>query len=346
MAGDNDKTKKGFSGLLDLASEVSDINEPIQPEPKVEAIVDVDVKKESREASQSPRVMIDPPRALPKPDTARHADSGENEGSGRYNLFGLMIILLIVLSLIFVTSLDNTKKDRVPTSSKTERSSRWRGTDSGNGSTDFPIRKSAESTVSDRTLSQENSRYQNSQGSVALPKAEGKSSSKNNQSQAPAGSGRTENRLLFSGNGTGQARVVRVDSGAVVLSDGRRYSITQLASSDFSHLMNKHNARSIGFEMPRLIEEEMTWWDNSLTHSRRARFFAKSGPAIILLSKENKYHYIEYSKLSAVNRNYIDSIDFSRPLNDPFWGLPDSVDPPASGDPFDPFNTPSDDPFR
>lgn len=36
MAGDNDK-KKGFSGLLDLVSEVSDINEPIKPEPKAEA---------------------------------------------------------------------------------------------------------------------------------------------------------------------------------------------------------------------------------------------------------------------------------------------------------------------
>jgi hypothetical protein len=341
MAGDNDKTKKGFSGLLDLVSEVSDINEPIQPEPKAEAIVDVDVKKESREASQRPRVMIDPPRSLPTPDTVRHADSAESEGSGAYTSFALMIGLLIVLSLIFgvLSNLDNTKKDRVPTSSETERSSRTRKTDSGNGSTDFPIRKSAESTVSDRTLSQENSRYQNSQGSVALPKAEGKSSSKNNQSQAPAGSGRTENRLLFSGNGTGQARVVRVDSGAVVLSDGRRYSITQLASSDFSHLMNKYDARSIGFEMPhRFIEEEMTWWDNSLTHSRRARFFAKSGTAIILLSKEKKYHYIEYSKLSAVNRSYIDSIDFSRPSKDPFWGLPDSVAPPASDDPFDPFD--------
>ena len=37
MAGDNDKDKKGFSGLSDLASEVSDVDEPIKPEPKVEA---------------------------------------------------------------------------------------------------------------------------------------------------------------------------------------------------------------------------------------------------------------------------------------------------------------------
>lgn len=36
MAGDNDKDKKGFSGLSDLVSEVSGIDEPIKPEPKVE----------------------------------------------------------------------------------------------------------------------------------------------------------------------------------------------------------------------------------------------------------------------------------------------------------------------
>ena len=37
MAGDNDKDKKGFSGLSGLASEVSGIDEPIKPEPKAEA---------------------------------------------------------------------------------------------------------------------------------------------------------------------------------------------------------------------------------------------------------------------------------------------------------------------
>lgn len=37
MAGDNNKDKKGFSGLSDLASEVSGIDEPIKPEPKAEA---------------------------------------------------------------------------------------------------------------------------------------------------------------------------------------------------------------------------------------------------------------------------------------------------------------------
>ncbi len=37
MAGDNDKDKKGFAGLLDLVSEVCGIDEPIKPEPKTEA---------------------------------------------------------------------------------------------------------------------------------------------------------------------------------------------------------------------------------------------------------------------------------------------------------------------
>jgi hypothetical protein len=52
MTGVNNKDKRGFSGLLDLASEVSDINEPIKPEPKGKAIVDVDVEKESQGASR------------------------------------------------------------------------------------------------------------------------------------------------------------------------------------------------------------------------------------------------------------------------------------------------------
>lgn len=37
MADDNDKNKKGFSGLSDLASNVSGIDEPVTPEPKAEA---------------------------------------------------------------------------------------------------------------------------------------------------------------------------------------------------------------------------------------------------------------------------------------------------------------------
>lgn len=36
MAGDNDSDKKGFSGLSDLASEISGVDEPIKPEPKKE----------------------------------------------------------------------------------------------------------------------------------------------------------------------------------------------------------------------------------------------------------------------------------------------------------------------
>ena len=37
MAGDKDKDKKGFSGLSDLASEVSGIDEPIKPEAKADS---------------------------------------------------------------------------------------------------------------------------------------------------------------------------------------------------------------------------------------------------------------------------------------------------------------------
>jgi len=85
MAGD--KERKGFSGLSDLASTISEINEPIKPAPKEEPIKDSDVKKESREASQSAGVSIDLGRGLPTQDTARQRDRGESEYIEAYNCF-------------------------------------------------------------------------------------------------------------------------------------------------------------------------------------------------------------------------------------------------------------------
>ena len=338
MAGDKDK--KGFSGLLDLASEVSDVYEPIRSEPKEEPIKDInihqpirskpkeepikdgDVKKESSEASQSAGVSIDPGRALPTQDTVRHRDSGESEGREAYNLFALMIVLLFCLGLFssILYSTNNAKSDRVVTSRGLEGNSRKVEGETGNSLMDFPINTSPDSTSLHKDLPQKSVSSQNSQGGVVLPDAKGTFTPKKNESKALAESGRTEDRSLFSGNEKGQARLECVDNESVVLSDGRRYSIAGLSRSDFSHLMWRYDARSIGFETPlRFIDEERTWWDNSLTYSRNANLFAKSGNLIILFSVKNNGHFhVEYSKLSPRDRQYIDAIEFSRPSNDPF----------------------------
>jgi len=55
MTGDNDKNKKGFSGLSDLASEVSDIDEPIKPEPQAEAKPSAPKQPQRENVSSEPK---------------------------------------------------------------------------------------------------------------------------------------------------------------------------------------------------------------------------------------------------------------------------------------------------
>lgn len=359
MAGDKDK--KGFSGLLDLASEVSDIYEPIRSEPKEQAtkvsdihetvrtepkedaIKDSDVKKETREASRSAGVSIDLGPALPTPDTVVQRDRGEIERIEPYSPFALMFGVLFFIGLIYSISSsgNNAKSDPVHTSRQTESNPRKRVDDTVNSFMDIPINTSPDSTSLHKDLPQNSISSQNSQGGVVLPDAKGTFIPKENESKALAESGRTEMRPLFSGNERGQARVERVDNGYVVLSDGRHYSITGLGRSDFSHLMWRYDARSIGFETPlRFIDEERTWWDSSLSYSRKAKFFAKSGTAIILFSlKNNGYFYVDFSKLSSRDRQYINSIEFPRPMkDDPFTANKDPFEDnavPAINAPFD-----------
>jgi hypothetical protein len=338
MAGD--KEKKGFSGLLDLASEVSDIYEFVRSEPKEEAIKDTDihetkksepnegaikdsdVKKDFHGVSQSAGVKIGTSRTLPPPNTVSHGDSDESEATGVNRSFGIMFAILFAICILLnmFQSGSKWKNNRPLTSSKKDGDTRENGSDNGDSLVDFPINTSPDLTASPKDLSQQSMSSDNSQGSVVLPKAVDEFSPKKNESNPLSGSGRTEDRPLFSGNEKGQNRLERVDNGSVVLSDGRRYSIAALSRSDFSHLMWRYDARSIGFEMPlRFIDEERTWWDNSLTYSRNANLFAKSGNLIILFSvKKNGFFHVEYSKLSPRDRQYIDAIEFSRPSDNPF----------------------------
>jgi hypothetical protein len=348
MAGDKHKDKKGFSGLSDLVSAISDINEPINPQSTAETIADVDVKKESPGSPQNAGFSIVSSQASPPPNKLHHGDSDESEATGVNRAFGLMFATLFAICILLnmFHSGSKVKSDRVLTSSKPDGDTRVNGSDNGDSLMDFPINTSPDSTALPQDLPQKSISSHNSQGSVVLPKAEGNFSPKENERNALAGSVRTEDRPLFSGSEKGQARLERVDNGSVVLSDGRRYAIAGLSRSDFSHLMLRYDARSIGFETPlRFIDEERTWWDNSLTYSRNARFFAKSGVLIILFSvKKNGYFHVEYSKLSPRDRRYIDAIEFSRYSNDPFLDVaPDSYKDLGPYDYVFPSNNPFDD---
>ena len=74
MTGDNDKNKKGFSGLSDLASDVSGVDEPIKPEQKKEA------KPSTPE--QSPHPQRQKPAPEPERKTRKSPPPVETVSSG------------------------------------------------------------------------------------------------------------------------------------------------------------------------------------------------------------------------------------------------------------------------
>ena len=95
MAGDNDKDKKGFSGLSDLASEVSGVDEPIKPEPKAEA------------KPSTPKQPPHPQREKPAPEPERKTKkspppvetvtSGTNTGgSGGKWILGIIGVAFVI----------------------------------------------------------------------------------------------------------------------------------------------------------------------------------------------------------------------------------------------------------
>ena len=95
MAGDNDKDKKGFSGLSDLASEVSGVDEAIKPEPKAEA------------KPSTPKQPPHPQREKPAPEPERKTKkspppvetvtSGTNTGgSGGKWILGIIGVAFVI----------------------------------------------------------------------------------------------------------------------------------------------------------------------------------------------------------------------------------------------------------
>lgn len=114
MAGDNNKSKKGFSGLSDLASEVSGIDEPIKLEPKAEAKPSISKQpsQPQREAasSESGRKTT----SSPPIETVNSVKSGG--GSGGKWVLGIIGVILVIW-LINTGDRSNKRPSYSPSSS-------------------------------------------------------------------------------------------------------------------------------------------------------------------------------------------------------------------------------------
>ncbi|MEL4273927.1 peptidoglycan-binding domain-containing protein [Shewanella xiamenensis] len=115
MAGDNDKDKKGFSGLSDLASEVSDINEPIKPEPKAEAKPSTPKQPPQPQRETAPSETERKTTSSPPPiETVSSGKSGG--GSGGKWVLGIIGVIFVIW-LINNGGQSNKKTSYTPPSS-------------------------------------------------------------------------------------------------------------------------------------------------------------------------------------------------------------------------------------
>jgi len=121
MAGDNDKDKMGFSGLSDLASEVSGIDEPIKPEPKAED------KPSTPKQPPQPQREIAPPeperKTTSSPPPIEISSDRSLQGFGWKWLLG--IIGVIVVIWIMSNGGQDTKKSSPSTPSPSTPSPRY-----------------------------------------------------------------------------------------------------------------------------------------------------------------------------------------------------------------------------
>lgn len=115
MAGDNNKDKKGFSGLSDLASEVSGIDEPIKPEPKAEAKPSA---PKQRPQPQREAATSEPERkTTSSPPPIETVSSGKSGGgSGGKWILGIIGVIFVIW-LINNAGQSNKKPSYTPPSS-------------------------------------------------------------------------------------------------------------------------------------------------------------------------------------------------------------------------------------
>ncbi|WP_294105519.1 peptidoglycan-binding protein [Thiolapillus sp.] len=115
MADDNDKNKKGFSGLSDLASEVSGVDEPIKSDPKAEA------KPSAPEQSPQPQREKDTSKAeretQSSPPPVEPVSSGNNTGGSVGKWILGIIGVVFVIWLINNEGQNNRKSSYTPPSS-------------------------------------------------------------------------------------------------------------------------------------------------------------------------------------------------------------------------------------
>jgi len=115
MAGDNDKDKKGFSGLSDLASEVGGIDEPIKPEPKAEAKPSTPKQTPQPQREAAPSEPVRKTTSSPPPiETVSSGKSGG--GSGCKWILGIIGVVFVIW-LINNLGQTNKKPSYTPPSS-------------------------------------------------------------------------------------------------------------------------------------------------------------------------------------------------------------------------------------
>jgi len=115
MAGDNDKDKKGFSGLSDLASEVGGSDEPIKPEPKAEAKPSTPKQTPQPQREAAPSEPVRKTTSSPPPiETVSSGKSGG--GSGGKWILGIIGVVFVIW-LINNLGQTNKKPSYTPPSS-------------------------------------------------------------------------------------------------------------------------------------------------------------------------------------------------------------------------------------
>jgi len=115
MADDNDKDKKGFSGLSDLASEASGIDEPIKPEPKAEAKPSTPKQPPQPQREAAPSEPERKTTSSPPPiETVSSGKSGG--GSGGKWILGIIGVIFVIW-LINNAGQSNKKPSYTPPSS-------------------------------------------------------------------------------------------------------------------------------------------------------------------------------------------------------------------------------------
>lgn len=102
MAGDKDK--KGFSGLSDLASKVSGIDEPIKPEPKAEAKQPTLPQREAA-PSKPKRKTINSPSPIEAVNPGKSGD-----GSGVKWILGIIGVIFVIWMVNSGSQSNNNKK--------------------------------------------------------------------------------------------------------------------------------------------------------------------------------------------------------------------------------------------